>query len=137
MVRPGFGGCFGARFGRTSRNVVVALGYDTARAGIHGIANALIATRDQLKLGLELIKWVPCANGGPSTYITFAAYDQSDFKGDLLTIRDLRGGEFHLRGYYRPTWPSRGCRCCWKAGHVSGGSSRLWPGWGRVALDDG
>jgi len=97
---------FTARFGRTSRNVVVALGYDTARAGIHGIANALIATPDQVKLGLEMIKWMPCTNGGPGTNITFSAYDHRGYKGDYLTIRELRGGELHYRGYYRPQWPS-------------------------------
>ena len=97
---------FDARFGRISRNVVVALAYDTARAGIHGIANALIATPDQVKAGLEMIKWMPCTNGGPGTYITFAPYDHRGYKGDFLTIRELRGGELHFRGYYRPTWPS-------------------------------
>ena len=35
---------FKARFGRETRNVVVALAYDTARAAIHGIANAAIPT---------------------------------------------------------------------------------------------
>jgi branched-chain amino acid transport system substrate-binding protein len=97
---------FGARFGRVSRNVVVALAYDTARAAIHGIANALIATPDQVKAGLEMIKWMPCTNGGPATYITFAPHDHRGYKGDFLTIRELRGGELHFKGYYRPEWPS-------------------------------
>jgi branched-chain amino acid transport system substrate-binding protein len=97
---------FDARFGRISRNVVVALAYDTARAAIHGIANALIATPDQVKTGLEMIKWMPCTNGGPATYITFAPHDHRGYKGDFLTIRELRGGELHFRGYYRPEWPS-------------------------------
>src|SRR5438874_11565167 len=56
-----------ARFGRTSKNVVVALAYDTARAALHGIANALIATPREVKDGLEKIKWMPCTNGGPGT----------------------------------------------------------------------
>jgi branched-chain amino acid transport system substrate-binding protein len=97
---------FDARFGRVSRNVVVALAYDTARAGIHGIANALIATPREVKDGLEKIKWMPCTNGGPGTYITFAPHDHRGYKGDFLTIRELRGGELHFKGYYRPTWPS-------------------------------
>jgi branched-chain amino acid transport system substrate-binding protein len=97
---------FQARFGRISRNVVVALAYDTARAAIHGIANALIPTPEEVKNGLEKIKWMPCTNGGPGTYITFAPYDHRGYKGDFLTIRELRGGELHFRGYYRPTWPS-------------------------------
>jgi ABC-type branched-subunit amino acid transport system substrate-binding protein len=97
---------FQARFGRVSRNVVVALAYDTARAAIHGIANALIPTPEEVKNGLERIKWMPCVNGGPATYLTFAPYDHRGYKGDFLTIRELRGGELHFRGYYRPSWPS-------------------------------
>ncbi len=95
-----------ARFGRSSRNVVVALGYDTARAAILGIANASIAVPSEVKIGLEAIKWMPCTNGGPGCYITFAPYDHRGYKGDFLTIRELRGGELHFRGYYRPEWPA-------------------------------
>jgi branched-chain amino acid transport system substrate-binding protein len=101
---------FEARFGRVSRNVVVALAYDTARAAVHGLANALIATPREVKDGLEKIKWMPCTNGGPGTYITFAAHDHRGYKGDFLTIRELRDGELHFRGYYRPQWPSNAAR---------------------------
>ena len=97
---------FEARFGRVSRNVVVALSYDTARAAIHGIGNARIATPEEVKVGLEQIKWMPCANGGPGCYLTFAEYDHRGYKGDFLTIRELRGGELHFRGYFRPQHPS-------------------------------
>jgi branched-chain amino acid transport system substrate-binding protein len=97
---------FTKRFGRTSRNVVVALSYDTARAALLGIANAPIAIPAEVKVGLERIKWMPCTNGGPATYLTFAPYDHRGYKGDFLTIRELRGGELHFRGYYRPEWPS-------------------------------
>jgi branched-chain amino acid transport system substrate-binding protein len=97
---------FEARFGRVSRNVVVALSYDTARAAVLGISNARIATPEEVKAGLEKIKWMPCTNGGPGCYLTFSEYDHRGYKGDFLTIRELRGGELHFRGYYRPTWPS-------------------------------
>lgn len=97
---------FETRFGRTSRNVVVALGYDTARAAMLGIANASIAVPSEVKLGLEQIKWMPCTNGGPGCYVTFAPYDHRGYKGDFLTIRELRGGELHFRGYFRPEWGS-------------------------------
>lgn len=93
---------FEARFGRVTRNVVVALSYDTARAAIHGIGRARIATPEQVKIGLEQIKWLPCTNGGPGTCITFAEYDHRGYKGDFLTIRELRGGELVFHGYYRP-----------------------------------
>jgi branched-chain amino acid transport system substrate-binding protein len=97
---------FQARFGRSSRNVVVALAYDSARAALSGIANASIAVPAEVRLGLEQVKWMPCTNGGPATYLTFAPYDHRGYKGDFLTIRELRGGQLHFRGYYRPQWPS-------------------------------
>jgi len=97
---------FDARFGRISRNVVVALSYDTARAAIHGLGNARIATPEEVKAGLEQIKWMPCANGGPGCYLTFAEYDHRGYKGDFLTIRELRDGELRFRGYFRPQHPS-------------------------------
>ena len=87
---------FQARFGRVSRNVVVALAYDTARVAMQGIANARIPTPQRVKEGLEMIKWMPCTNGGPSCYITFAEYDHRGYKGDFLTIRELRDGELPL-----------------------------------------
>lgn len=95
---------FQKRFGRVSRNVVVALAYDSARAAVAGIANASVAIPGEVKLGLERIKWMPCTNGGPATYITFAPYDHRGYKGDFLTVRELRGGDLHFRGYYRPQW---------------------------------
>jgi ABC-type branched-subunit amino acid transport system substrate-binding protein len=97
---------FGKRFGRTSRNVVVALAYDTARAAIHGIGNAVMATPEEVKEGLERIRWMPATNGGPATYIQFGPWDHKGYKGDFLTIRELRGGELRFDGYHRPQFPS-------------------------------
>lgn len=97
---------FFARFGRRSRNVCVALGYDMARAAMLGIGNALIPVPAEVKAGLEQIKWMPCANGGPGCYITFAPHDHRGYKGDFLTIRQLRKGELTFEGYFRPQWPS-------------------------------
>lgn len=97
---------FEARFGRVSRNVVLALGYDTARAAMLGIANATIAIPSEVKLGLEQIKWMPCTNGGPGCYVTFAPYDHRGYKGDFLTVRELRDGNLTFEGYYRPQWPA-------------------------------
>jgi branched-chain amino acid transport system substrate-binding protein len=97
---------FVKRFGRLSRNVVVALGYDTARAAMLGLANASIPVPSEVKAGLEQIKWMPCTNGGPGCYLTFAPYDHRGYKGDFLTIRHLRDGGLTFEGYYRPQWPS-------------------------------
>jgi len=97
---------FQKRFGRVSRNVVVALAYDTARAAIHGIANASMATPEEVRQGLERIRWMPATNGGPSCYIQFGPHDHKGYKGDFLTIRELRDGELRFDGYHRPEWPS-------------------------------
>jgi ABC-type branched-subunit amino acid transport system substrate-binding protein len=99
---------FEKRFGRTTRNVVVALAYDTARVAIHGIANAAIPAPRWVKEGMEKIRWMPATNGGPATYIQFGPWDHKGYKGDFLTIRELRGGELRFDGYHRPEWPSNG-----------------------------
>jgi branched-chain amino acid transport system substrate-binding protein len=97
---------FEKRFGRPTRNVVVALAYDTARVAIHGIANAAIPEPRWVKEGMERIRWMPATNGGPATYIQFGPADRKGYKGDFLTIRELRGGELRFDGYHRPEWPS-------------------------------
>ena len=43
---------------------------------------------------------------GPSRYVQFGPGDHKGYKGDFLTIRELRGGELRFDGYYRPEWPS-------------------------------
>ena len=97
---------FEARFGRETRNVVVALAYDTARAAIHGIANAKYPVPWEVRDGLERIRWMPAVNGGPATYIQFGPSDHKGYKGDFLTVRELRDGELRFDGYFRPEWPS-------------------------------
>ncbi len=95
-----------ARFGRSTRNVVVALAYDTAWVAIHGIGNAAIPEPRWVKEGMERIRWMPATNGGPGTYIQFGPWDRKGYKGDFLTIRELRDGELRFDGYHRPQWPS-------------------------------
>jgi len=97
---------FEQRFGRKTANVVVALAYDTARVAIHGIANAAIPAPRYVKEGMEKIRWMPATNGGPGCYIQFGPWDRKGYKGDFLTIRELRGGELRFDGYHRPEWPS-------------------------------
>ena len=84
---------------------MVALAYDTARAAIHGIANAKIPIPSEVKNGLERIRWMPATNGGPGCYVQFGPGDHKGYKGDFLTFRELRGGELRFDGYYRPQWP--------------------------------
>jgi branched-chain amino acid transport system substrate-binding protein len=97
---------FEKRFNRSTRNVVVALAYDTARVAIHGIANASIPAPKYVKEGIERIRWMPATNGGPATYVQFGPWDHKGYKGDFLVIRELRDGKLPFRGYHRPQWPS-------------------------------
>jgi branched-chain amino acid transport system substrate-binding protein len=85
---------------------VVALAYYTARAAVRGTANAAIAEPRWVRDGLERIRWMPATNGGPATYVQFGPHDHKGYKGDFLTIRELRGGELRFDGYHRPEWPS-------------------------------
>jgi branched-chain amino acid transport system substrate-binding protein len=94
---------FARRFGRTAKNVIVALANDMARSAIHGIANADVAT-ESVKDGIERIRWLTATNGGPVTYSQFGPYDHHGYKGDFLIIRELRGGELRLDGYHRPEY---------------------------------
>ena len=55
---------------------------------------------------MERIRWMPATNGGPGCYIQFGPWDRKGYKGDFLTIRELRGGELRFDGYHRPEWPS-------------------------------
>jgi ABC-type branched-subunit amino acid transport system substrate-binding protein len=96
---------FEKRFGRQTRNVVVALSYDTARAAMLGIANSSMPAPKQVKEGLERIRWMPCTNGGPATYLQFGPGDHKGYKGDFLVFRELRDGELRFDGYHRPEWP--------------------------------
>jgi ABC-type branched-subunit amino acid transport system substrate-binding protein len=97
---------FEQRFGRKTANVVIALAYDTARVAIHGIANAAVPAPKYVKEGMERIRWMPATNGGPGCYIQFGPWDRKGYKGDFLTIRELRGGQLRFDGYHRPQWPS-------------------------------
>ena len=72
---------------------------------------------------MERIRWMPATNGGPGTYIQFGPRDRKGYKGDFLTIRELRGGELRFDGYHRPEWPSNQHRDCRDARSTSTSSS--------------
>ena len=97
---------FEARFGRTTRNVVVALAYDTARVAIHGIGNAKIPTPRPGERGPRADPVDAGDQRRPVVLHQFGPGDHKGYKGDFLTIRELRGGELRFDGYYRPEWPS-------------------------------
>ena len=73
---------------------------------MQGIANASIPTPKEVTKGLERIRWMPATNGGPATYVQFGPGDHKGYKGDFLTIWELRDRELRFVEYVRPQWPS-------------------------------
>ena len=65
-----------------------------------------------IELGRHLLGRLPAliiSAGGAvvdKAYIQFGPWDHKGYKGDFLTIRELRGGELRFDGYHRPEWPS-------------------------------
>ena len=97
---------FKARFGRETRNVVVALAYDTAAPAIHGIANAEDPDAAEVATASTASAGCPRPTAAPAPTSSSGRGDHKGYKGDFLTIRELRGGELRFDGYYRPEWPS-------------------------------
>jgi hypothetical protein len=71
-----------------------------------GIAQSDRAAPRQVGDGIERIRWIPAANGGPSTYVQLGPGDNKGYKGDFLTSRELRHGGLRFDGYFRSEWPS-------------------------------
>jgi branched-chain amino acid transport system substrate-binding protein len=94
------------RFGHKEQETVFALLYDQGRSAVEAIANAPILTGEGMALGLERIKMMPCALGGPHTYIEFGDYNHRGYKGDFLFLKQLRDHVFHLEAFHRPQWKS-------------------------------
>ncbi len=94
---------FAARFGRRREHTVTLLSYDTARVVAEGIARANLLTPKGVKEGLEKVRMVPAANGGPRTHMSFGPFDHKGYKGDWLVIRKIQGGRTVWVDVHDPT----------------------------------
>ena len=83
---------FAAHRGKRCDHTVTALSYDTARLVAEGIARANLLTPKGLKEGLERVRLLPAANGGPRTHMSLGPWDHKAYKGDWLLIRKIQGG---------------------------------------------
>jgi branched-chain amino acid transport system substrate-binding protein len=83
---------FAEKTGKRKEHTVIALTYDTARLIAEGIARANILTPKGIKEGLEKVRMLPAANGGPRTHMSCGPYDHKAYKGDWLVIRKIRNG---------------------------------------------
>lgn len=74
-------------------SLALAKGHDLGRLVAEGIARAPELTRDGLREGLELIKWLPAAEGQEGTLLGFGLHDRGALHGRYLVVRQWRGGE--------------------------------------------
>ena len=100
---------FEARYGwrLPSPNTVPVLAYDTGRVLAEGIFRADTLDGPGLKAGMERMRFVPSATGGPRTHIAAGPWDHQMFKGDWLlyrSIEELPDGDVRTRfeGYFQP-----------------------------------
>jgi ABC-type branched-subunit amino acid transport system substrate-binding protein len=67
-------------------------GYDLGRLVAEGLARATELTRDGVKQGLELVKWLPAAQGHDGTLLGFGNHDRGALHGRFLVLRQWSKG---------------------------------------------
>src|SRR5260221_56167 len=60
--------------------------------GVRMFARANILTPKGVKEGLEKVRMLWAANGGPRTHMSLGPYDHKAYKGDWLVLRKIVGG---------------------------------------------
>jgi ABC-type branched-subunit amino acid transport system substrate-binding protein len=83
---------FAAVTGTRKEHTVVLLTYDTARLIAEGLARANLLTPKGVKEGLEKVRMLWAANGGPRTHMSLGPYDHKAYKGDWLVLRKVERG---------------------------------------------
>jgi branched-chain amino acid transport system substrate-binding protein len=96
---------FVARYGQDPPlwpNAIPVLAYDTARVLVEGLFRAPILSGPGLKAGLESIRFLPSATGGPRTHIAASAYEHGMFRGDWLLYGRVTNGKLEFEGLLEP-----------------------------------
>lgn len=83
-------------------NAIPVLAYDTARVMVEALHRAPLFTGPGLKDGLERIRFMPSATGGPRTHIACSPGDHKMFKGDWLLYGRVRDAKLEFEGLYEP-----------------------------------
>ncbi len=83
-------------------NAIPVLAYDTARVLVEGLHRAPVLTGWGVKQGLERIRFMPSATGGPQTHIAAGPYDHQMFKGDWLLYGRVRDAKLEFAGLFEP-----------------------------------
>ena len=89
---------FEKRYGRRPVHCYTAQGYDMGNVVAHGLARAKPHSRDGLRRGLETIRRLDAAAGGPGNHISFGPWDHRGYKGDFIVMRQVRDGKNVLAG---------------------------------------
>jgi ABC-type branched-subunit amino acid transport system substrate-binding protein len=83
-------------------NAIPVLAYDTARVLVEGLVRAPVLNGEGLKAGLERIRFMPSATGGPHTHIACSPYEHGMFRGDWLLYGRVRNGALEFEGVFEP-----------------------------------
>lgn len=83
-------------------NAIPVLAYDTARVLVEGLFRAPILSGPGVKEGLESIRFMPSATGGPQTHISGSPYEHGLFRGDWLLYGRVRDGHLEFEGLFEP-----------------------------------
>jgi ABC-type branched-subunit amino acid transport system substrate-binding protein len=97
---------FVARYGESPTqwpNAIPGLSYDTAAVIVEGLHRATVLSGWGVKEGIERVRFMPSATGGPNTHIAGGPYDHQLFKGDWLNYGRVRNGNLEFVGIYEPT----------------------------------
>jgi ABC-type branched-subunit amino acid transport system substrate-binding protein len=84
---------FEKRFGRRPVHCYTAQGYDMGNVVAHGLARSRPHSRDGLRRGLETIRRLDAAAGGPGNHISYGPWDHRGYKGELIVMRQVRDGK--------------------------------------------
>jgi hypothetical protein len=83
-------------------NAIPLLAYDTACVMTEALHRAPVLTGPGLKDGLERIRFMPSATGGPRTHIACSPYDHKMLKGDWLLYGRVKNGALQFEGLFEP-----------------------------------
>lgn len=81
-------------------NGVQLLAYDTGRVIAEALYRAPRLTPDGIRQGLERIRWMPAAVGGPNTHISCSAFEHNMYSGDWLCYGKVENMKLVYEGLY-------------------------------------
>ena len=81
-----------ARYGERPRSTFLTLAYDAGNALAEAIAIAGTPTPDAIRRGLERVRNLPAAGGGPGTVVSFGPYDHKAYKGPFTSLSTVKNG---------------------------------------------